>query len=124
MKSANQITLLGVMGEPPTIRQTSRSVKSAQFPLVTSRRWKTVDGEPKEKKEWHRCVAFNSPRDQLADLVEGIGRQGKVCFVVGRMEYRSYKKQGREVWVSEVIVEQFIVVDRPQTQAACASTAG
>ncbi len=111
MKSVNEITLIGNMGQKPTLRRTRGGAKVAEFPLATSRRWTTSAGEEKEATQWHRCVAWNSPNDTLAELVEEIGRKSARCYVKGRVEYRSYKRNGTEVWVSEVIVLDFIILD-------------
>lgn len=111
MKSVNEITLIGNMGEKPKLRSTRGGAKVAEFPLATSRRWTTSAGEEKEATQWHRCVAWNSPNDKLAELVDDMGRKGARCYIRGRMEYRSYKRDNADVWVSEVLVLDFIVLD-------------
>ncbi len=111
MKSVNEITLIGNMGEVPTLRTTRGGAKVAEFPLATTRKWTTSAGEEREATQWHRCVAWNSPKDTLAQLVKEIGRKGARCYVKGRVEYRKYQRDGVDVWVSEVIILDFIILD-------------
>lgn len=111
MKSENLVILIGNMGEDPTLRTLKGGSKIAEFPLATSRKWKTSAGEKREATQWHRCVAWNSPKETLAELIKEIGRKGARCYVRGRIEYRSYQRTGAEVWVSEVIILDFIILE-------------
>lgn len=117
MRSVNRIALLGNMGEPPEVRETHGGQKVVQFVLATTRKWTTAGGEAREKTEWHRCVAWNGVGPQYADIVEKYGRKGLLCYVEGRLEYRSYDgRDGQKKWVTEVIVQEFVALDRPPAE--------
>jgi len=118
-KCVNDITLIGNMGKAPERRETKGGAVLAEFPMATSRKWTTAAGEDKEATQWHRCVAWNSPNDQTADLALRLGRKGAQIYVKGRLEYRNYQdREGKEVWVTEVIVSDFIILDRAPSAVA------
>lgn len=112
-KSYQKFTAVGNVGTDPEIRHTPRT-KVARIPFATSRRWVDGSGTPKEKTEWHRLAVWNPPKGpQLADFCEQYVRKGDQLFIEGRVEYRSYVKDGREIWVTEIIVTELLLLGKP-----------
>lgn len=111
MRSVNRIIIVGTMGELPQVRVTNRGHRVATFPVATTRRWSTSDGQQHEKTEWHRCVAWNGTGPKFADVVERLGRKGLSVYVEGRLEYRNYDLAGEQKWVTELIVQEFVALE-------------
>lgn len=118
-RSWQKFMAVGNVGKTPEIRTTNGGRRCAQFPLATSRMWRDAQGRSVEKKEWHRCVAWNPERGpQWADILERHVERGDQLFVEGRIEYRSYKDRatGRDVWVTEVNVTDLVMLGPPKRQ--------
>jgi single-strand DNA-binding protein len=101
--SINKVTLVGNLGRDPEIRTTSSGMKTASFSVATSESWRDkVDGERKERVEWHNVVIFNP---KLADIVENYYRKGQKVYIEGQLQSRKYTDdQGVERKLWEVVI--------------------
>lgn len=93
----NKVLLVGRVGRDPDIRATKSGLTLANFSLATDRY-----SNGKQETEWHRCVAF----DKQADTIAKFAPKGKELAIEGRMQTRSYEKDGKTVYVTEVVVER------------------
>ena len=110
-RSLNKVTLIGNLGNDPEVRSTQGANRVAQFSLATSRSWTSPSGEKQEKTEWHRCVAWNSKGQQLADVVEKYVKKGDKLYVEGRIEYRQWQdKEGQSRYSTEINVRELIML--------------
>lgn len=110
-RSVNKITLIGNVGADPEIRTTPNGSKVAQFSLATSRSWKSSSGEAQERTEWHKCLAWNVGNGKgLADVIERYVKKGDKLFLEGRIEYRTYEKDGEKRYVTEVLVRELVML--------------
>lgn len=111
-RSLNKLTLLGHLGSDPEVRVTSNGNKVAQFSVATGRQWTDSKGEKQEKTEWHKCVAWNSPKGpKLADVMEAYVSKGDKVYVEGRVEYRQYEDKDKQTrYVTEVNVTEVILL--------------
>jgi single-strand DNA-binding protein len=110
-RSLNKVTLIGNLGADPEVRSTSGGGRVAQFSLATSRQWTGTDGAKQEKTEWHRCVAWNSKGQQLADIVERYVKKGDKLYVEGQIEYRQYQdKENQTRYITEIRVRELIML--------------
>lgn len=55
----------------------------------------------KDRFDWHSVVAFNDKAEALVGL-----KQGDYLAVVGRLQHRSYEKDGQKHYVTEVVVSE------------------
>lgn len=114
-RSMNKVTLIGNLGADPEIRNAPTG-KVAQFSLATSRLGRGATGEPEEKVEWHKCVAWDRTADAagLASLVERYAHKGDKLCVEGRIEYRQYEdKQKQARYVTEIHVRELLLLSPP-----------
>ena len=104
--SLNKITLIGNLGRDPEIRMTTDSAKIATFSVATSETWRDkLDGERKERVEWHNVVVFNP---HLAEIIENYYRKGHRVYVEGQMQSRKYTDgQGVERTKGEVVISRY-----------------
>jgi len=128
-KSVNRVTLIGNIGNDPEIRSTNSGMKVAQFSVATTRSWKNSSGEKQEKTEWHKCVAWGSPKGTgLADIVESYVKKGDKIYVEGQLEYRSYEDKDKQTkYVTEIKVQEIVLLggkrDAGSTGASSAASA-
>jgi single-strand DNA-binding protein len=102
--STNKVILRGFVGKDPDIRNTQGGSKIANFSLATSKKWKSKDGTPVSKTDWHKIAVFG----KLADIVEKYIKKGSELVVVGELTYNEYedksgvKKRDAVVNVEEI----------------------
>jgi single-strand DNA-binding protein len=110
-RSLNKVTLIGNLGNDPEVRSTTGGNRVATFSLATSRSWNDQSGAKQEKTEWHKCVAWNSKGQQLADVVEKYVHKGDKLYVEGRIEYRQWTdKEGQTRYTTEINVRELIML--------------
>ena len=114
-RSLNKVTLIGNLGADPEVRSTSGGNRVANFSLATSRQWTGQSGEKQEKTEWHKCIAWNTKGQQLADIVERYVKKGDKVYVEGRIEYRQWQdKENQTRYVTEINVRELIMLSGRQ----------
>lgn len=105
MGSVNKVTLLGNVGKDPDIRTLNNGNRVASFSIATSETWRDkASGERKEKTDWHNVVVFN---DGLVKVIENYVRKGSKLYVEGALKTRKYEKDGRDVYATEVVLQQY-----------------
>ena len=99
----NRVTLIGNLGADPDVKTLQNGKNLATFSLATSERWKTKDGEVRDKTDWHRVVVFNP---NLVKLVEKYTSKGSKIALVGKLQERSWEAQdGTPRAVQEVVLD-------------------
>ena len=106
-RSLNKAMLIGNLGSDPEIRTIPSGARVAQFSLATSRRWNDKSGQPQEKTEWHRIVAW----DRLVDVIERYVKKGDRLYVEGEIEYRQYQdKDGVTKYATEIRAREVMLL--------------
>lgn len=103
-RSVNNVTLLGHLGKDCEVRYTPSGVACGTFSIATSRRWKDKEsGEWKEETDWHNVVYWRC--ENVAQFLV----KGTQVYVSGRLQTRSYEKDGGKRYVTEVICEALVL---------------
>ena len=100
----NRVTLVGRVGSKPEIKITTTESKMARLSVATSEKYKNRKGELEENTQWHRVVVFNS---RFADTIEKYIDKGRLVYLEGQIETRSYDDQGTTKYVTEIVVPTF-----------------
>ncbi len=97
MSNVNRVILLGHLGADPESRALANGKTLVRFSLATNNR-KTQD------TEWHQVTAFGTLAEQCATYL----RKGRMCFVEGRLSYRSQKDEdtGKANRFTSVVAQQ------------------
>lgn len=103
MGSFNRVTLLGNLGADPEIRSLNSGDRVATMRIATTETWKQ-NGEKKERTDWHTVVIFN---DKLVDVVERYLKKGSSVLVEGKLQTRSWEKDGEKRYATEVVIQKF-----------------
>jgi len=109
--SVNSVTLVGNLGADPEKRQLETGVLTS-FSLATSETYKDRDGEKHTNTEWHRCKAFGS----IADVIAQFCRKGSQVYVEGKIKTSSYEKNGEKRYSTEIIVRNIQFLDKKPTE--------
>ena len=100
----NKVSLIGNLGKDPEFRSFENGGSVCNFTVATSRKWKGRDGNPGEKTEWHNIVV----RDKnLVSVAEQFLQKGTRIYLEGRIETRSYEKNGDTQYISEIVLPPF-----------------
>ena len=75
----------------------------ANFGIATNRTYKDKNGARQEQTEFHNVVAFG----RTAEVIGQYLRKGRPIFVEGRLQTRTWDKDGQKQYRTEIIVEQF-----------------
>jgi single-strand DNA-binding protein len=87
--SVNKAIVVGNLGRDPEIRALPSGQSVASFSIATTARFKDRNGEPQERTEWHRVVAFG----RLADNCQCLLSKGHHVYVEGRLNTRRYQSR-------------------------------
>jgi len=103
MAGVNKVIIVGRLGRDPEVRYTPDGTAVANFSVATSQEWKDKNsGEKKEKTEWHRIVVFK----KLAELCGQYLAKGRQVYVDGRLQTRSWEKDGQTHYSTEVVANE------------------
>jgi single-strand DNA-binding protein len=113
-RSVNKVILLGHLGKDAETKFTPSGVAVTKFSIATSRRWKDQQsGDWKEETDWHNVVLWRA--ENLANYL----LKGKQVYVEGRLQTRNYDdKDGRKVYVTEVVAEDVLLLGGRTGEAA------
>ncbi|WP_454919267.1 single-stranded DNA-binding protein [Xanthobacter sediminis] len=103
--SVNKVILVGNLGRDPEIKTFQNGGRLANLSIATSETWRDkATGERKERTEWHRVVIAN---DALVGVAERFLHKGSKVYIEGQIETRKYEKDGRDAYVTEVVLRPY-----------------
>src|SRR3989337_387123 len=111
----NKAILIGRLGADPEVRYTPDGLMITNFNMATDESRKDKNGERIQKTEWHRIVAFG----KLAEIVGKYLSKGKMVFIEGRIQTRSWEdKEGNKRYTTEIIASNMRMLDSKGTGKA------
>ena len=111
--SVNKIMLLGRLGKDPEVTDVGE-YKVCKFSLATSSKYKK-----QETTTWHNIVAWGKTGEIIAEY----HKKGDQIWIEGRVDNRTYEKDGVKKYISEVIVDKFSFVGSKQSDNGAGKTA-
>lgn len=111
MASVNKVILVGNVGSDPEVRYLDRGTAIANFNLATTERGYTMQNgtQVPDRTEWHPIVL----RRNLAEWAEKYVRKGMKLYVEGKLQTRTWEKDGQVRRKTEIIAESVQVLYRP-----------
>lgn len=102
----NSICLVGRLTKDVELRYTPSNVAVATFTLAVNRTFKNENGE--READFINCVMWRQQAENLANWA----KKGALIGITGRIQTRSYdNQQGQRVYVTEVVAEQFQLLE-------------
>lgn len=95
--SMQKVILVGHLGKDPEVRSTASGKKVASFTVATDDGWGA-----NKKVNWHRIQCWG---DQCGPIETYLSK-GSLVGIEGRIDYRSYEKEGQTVYVTEIIADR------------------
>jgi single-strand DNA-binding protein len=101
--SVNKVILVGHVGKDPEVRYLDKDVAVANFTLATTERGRILPNGTQipERTEWHNIVAWRG----LAEIAEKYIRKGSQLYVEGRLQTRTWEKDGIKRYTTEIYAE-------------------
>jgi single-strand DNA-binding protein len=104
-RSVNKVILVGNLGKDAETKFTPSGISVSKFSLATGRRTKdSQTGEWKDITDWHNIVVWKT--ENIANYL----LKGKQIYLEGRIETRSYEKDGQKHYMTEVICDAINVM--------------
>lgn len=99
----NKVTLIGNLTRNPELKALPSGMSVANFSIATNRSWKDKEGTKQEDVQYHNCVVFGKQAETINQYV----KKGDQLFVEGRLQTRTWEKDGDKRYATEVMVENF-----------------
>ncbi|MGE5314937.1 MAG: single-stranded DNA-binding protein [Acidobacteriota bacterium] len=106
-RGLNKVMLIGNLGKDPELKYTNSGVAVATFSVATPDSWKDQDGNMQERTEWHNIVAWR----KLAEICGEYLKKGKKVYIEGKIQTRSYEKDGVKKYITEIVADQLVMLD-------------
>lgn len=112
--SINKAILVGNVGKDPEVRYLDKNVAVANFTLATTERGFTMQNgtQVPERTEWHNIVAWRG----LAELAEKYIRKGSQLYIEGKIQTRSWEKDGIKRYTTEIYADNIQLLGRRSDQ--------
>jgi single-strand DNA-binding protein len=119
MKGINKVILVGRLGADPSVNFTTTGMQATNFSIATTEVWKDKKtGEKKERTEWHRIVTW----DKIAETCGKYLTKGRLVYIEGRLQTRSYVNKAEEKkWITEIVVQHIEFLDKATNSPKCPS---
>lgn len=110
----NKVILIGRLTRDPELRYTPAGVAVAQFTLAVDR---PVAKDKEKEADFIPVVVWR----QQAETVANYLKKGRLAAVDGRMLTRNYEKDGKKVYVTEVVADNVRFLDSGSGETAAAA---
>ena len=98
----NKVMLFGNLTRDPELRALPSGMNVVNFSIATNRTYKDRDGKKQEQTDFHNVVVFG----RQADIVNQYLKKGSSVFVEGRLQTRSWEKDGEKKYRTEVVADR------------------
>lgn len=98
----NKVILYGNLTRDPELKALPTGANVCNFSIATNRTFKDKNGVKQDQTEYHNIVAFG----RTADLIKQYVKKGSPLYVEGRLQTRSWDKEGVKQYRTEILLEQ------------------
>jgi single-strand DNA-binding protein len=110
-RTLNKVQLIGRLGADPQMKYTTSGVPVTTFSVATNRQWSDKEGNLREETDWHNIVAW----DKLAQTCAEYLTKGRLVYIEGRLQTRSWEFEGRTQYKTEIIAYDMLMLDTKST---------
>lgn len=114
----NKAMIYGNLTRDPEMKALPSGMNVTSFSLATNRVYNDRDGKRQESTDYHNIVVFG----RQAETVNQYLKKGSGAFVEGRLQTRSWDKDGVKQYRTEIVADR--VQFGPRTGDGGGSTAG
>lgn len=115
----NRVVLVGRLTRDPELRVSQNNVAVATFNLAVNRPFTSQNGE--RGADFINCVVFRKQAENVNQYV----KKGSLVGIDGRIQTRNYEnKDGQRVYVTEVVVDNFALLESRKDREARGQNGG
>lgn len=115
----NRVVLVGRLTRDPELRTTGSGISVATFTLAVDRRFANSQGE--RGADFISCVIWRKAAENFCNFTS----KGSLVGIDGRIQTRSYdNKDGQRVYVTEVVVDNFSLLESRRDREARGQNGG
>lgn len=104
MQVRNSVTLIGNVGQIPTVKTLTSGTRVIEFRLATNDFYRNKAGERIQRTEWHTIKAFG----KVVDTLERYVTKGSQLALTGSLRYSSWTDKFEQARSStEIILDEF-----------------
>lgn len=117
LRMLNRAVLVGRLTKELELKYTQSGTAVASFNLAVNRQFTNQQGE--READFISCVIWRKGAENLANFT----RKGSLIGIDGRIQTRNYEnQQGQRVYITEVVVENFTLLEPKETKQPQANT--
>lgn len=114
----NRVILVGRLTRDPELRYTASGAAVGSFTIAVNRQFTNQQGE--READFINCVIWRKSAENFANFT----KKGSLVGIDGRLQSRSYEnQQGQRVYVTEVVVDNFSLLESRSTSENRSSSA-
>ena len=115
----NNVVLVGRLTKDVEIRKTQSGLSVASFTIACDRRLSQEQKNNNEQSaDFISCVAWRGS----ADFLGRYGHKGDTVGIEGRIQTRSYDRDGQKVYVTEIVANSVSILHSTQPRQSQAQT--
>jgi len=97
----NKAIIVGNLTRDPELKALPSGQNVASFGVATNRTWYNQNKEKQEAVEYHNVVVFGKQAENSAKYL----KKGGSVLIEGRIQTRSWEKDGTKIYRTEIIAE-------------------
>ncbi len=97
----NKAMVYGNLTRDPEMKSLPSGQQVTSMSIATNRTWNDKDGKKQEEVEYHNIVVFGKQAENCAKYLT----KGSGVYVEGRLQTRSWDKDGVKMYRTEIIAE-------------------
>ena len=98
----NKVLIYGNLTRDPELKSLPSGMQVCSFSLATNRAYKDRDGARQESTDYHNIVVFGRQAETSAQYL----KKGAGAFAEGRIQTRSWDKDGVKQYRTEIVAER------------------
>ena len=107
MQSYNHVVMIGRLTRDPELK-TVQEYQKCSFTLAVNRSF--AKDEAEKEADFFQVVTWG----KLAEICQNYVQKGRLVLVEGRLQTRSYDKNGQKQYVTEVVAEKLQILEYPR----------
>lgn len=109
----NRAVLVGRLTRDVEVRKTQSGISCAMFTVACDRNRKKDENSNEPTADFISCVAWRQPADFLGQYAH----KGSLVGVDGRIQTRTYEKDGQRIYMTEVVADQVRLLETKSSTA-------
>ena len=98
----NKAMIFGNLTRDPEMKSLPSGMQVCSFSLATNRVYNDRDGNRQESTDYHNVVVFGKQAENVSKYLN----KGSSAYVEGRLQTRSWEKDGQKQYRTEVIADR------------------